>query len=199
MTELCRQAQHYGFAGVCISPVYVEQAAAELCGSSVRVVTVINFPLGAGSAHAEVCEAERAVSGGAQEVDWVVPVGLALDARFDVVQARVTAVRRAIGDAVLKVILECGYFTPEALQTLAESALDGGADYLKTSTGFGPRGGSVADVTLLAAVAGSRARVKASGGIRSLADARALLNAGATRIGTSAGVAIAREMTAGDG
>lgn len=197
--ELCQQAQQHGFAGVCVNPVYVVQAAAELRGTPVRVVTVVNFPLGAGSARGDVCEAEQAVTSGAHEVDWVVPIGLALDARWEQVQARVAAVRRAIGDAVLKVIVECGYFEPPMLRQLAESVLGGGADYLKTSTGMGPRGASVVDVALLAEVAGSRARVKASGGIRSLADVRALLDAGASRIGTSQGVAIAGEMMSGGG
>lgn len=196
IAELCQQAQQHGFAAVCVNPVYVEQAAAEVRGTPVRVVTVVNFPLGAGHAHVEMREVDQVIADGADEIDWVIPVGLALEERWDVVEERARALRGAIGERVFKVILECGHFEPPALRRLAESVLAAGADYLKSSTGFGPRGVTVADVALLAEVAGVRASVKASGGIRGLADAQALLRAGATRLGTSAGVAIARELSA---
>jgi deoxyribose-phosphate aldolase len=140
--------------------------------------------------------AATALDDGAREIDMVIPVGLASTGEWSGVEQHIRAVRRACGHYPLKVILETGYFGVERIQRLSKLAVDCGADFLKTSTGFGPRGASVEDVALLSAVARSAGRpvsVKASGGIRSLEQARALLGAGATRIGTSQGVAIAKE------
>lgn len=193
---LCDEAVRYGFAGVCVNPSYVAMASQRLEGSKVRVVSVVGFPLGACHPQTDADSAERCVGEGAHEVDMVIPIGRALDADLDAVQRHVAAVKKSCGDAALKVILETGYFAPEALTALARAAIAGGADYLKTSTGFGPRGATVEDIETLAAVANSAPRpilIKASGSIRSLAQARALLSSGASRIGTSSGVSIARE------
>lgn len=197
VAQLCREALEFGFAGVCINPVYVPQVTSALAGSRVVVVTVVGFPLGASSARADVAEAEWAVNQGAQEVDMVIPIGLALSGDLTAVTEHVAALRRATQGAVLKVILECGFFEPTALRDVCLAAAEPGPDYLKTATGFGPRGATEEDVTLLALVAAESKRpmsVKASGGIRNLADARRMLAAGASRLGTSSGVAIASEL-----
>lgn len=202
--QLCREAVEHGFAGVCVNPVYVPQVKRALTGSNVAVVTVVGFPLGASSVAADVAEAEWTVSQGAQEVDMVIPIGLALAGDLAAVTRHVTALRRATQGVILKVILECGFFTPERLRAVCLAAAEAGPDYLKTATGFGPRGATEADVQLLAAVAtqslprvpsGATPRkmaVKAAGGIRNLEDAQRMLAAGASRLGTSSGVAIAR-------
>lgn len=197
--QLCLEALEHGFAGVCVNPIYVPQVKRALTGSDVAVVTVVGFPLGASSIVADCTEAAWCIEHGASEVDMVVPIGLALSGEWKAVTQHVSAVRRATHGVTLKVILECGYFDSEQLRTLCLAAAEANPDYLKTATGFGPRGASETDVNVLAAVARERTRpmsVKASGGIRNLDDARRLLAAGATRLGTSSGVAIAREAKA---
>jgi deoxyribose-phosphate aldolase len=193
---LCAQAVEHGFAGVCLGPVFVPQASARLRGSAVRVVTVVGFPLGQGAPRADAFAAALARDQGAHEIDMVVPIGLAVAGELARVEDHVAAVRRAVPLAVLKVILETGFFAPARLELLARTCVAAGADYLKTSTGFGPRGASPEDVALLVRVASEAGRtvsVKASGGIRTLKEARALLEAGATRIGTSRGVDLVDE------
>ena len=192
---LCRDATTHSLFGVCVSPVYVALARRALHGSTVRVVTVAGFPLGTSSSETKAFEAERAVRDGADEVDMVMAIGLARAGRWDDVEADVRAVRGRIPRAVLKVILETGYFAPEELRRAALAVVAAGADFVKTSTGFGPRGASVEDVRLLHEAVKSRAQVKASGGIKTLEQATLLVQAGATRIGTSSGVAIALAAT----
>lgn len=195
--QLCREAQEHGFAGVCVNPLYVPQAKDALSGSGVEVVTVVGFPLGAGSVRADCAEAEWVIEQGAREVDMVIPIGLALGGNLTAVTAHVSALRRATHGAVLKVILECGFFAETALRDVCLAVAAAEPDYLKTATGFGPRGASESDVRLLAEIASQHRRpmfVKASGGIRNLEDARRMLAAGATRLGTSSGVLIAREV-----
>ena len=179
-----------------MNPIYVPRARAALRGSAVRVVTVVGFPLGANSEASDAHEAAWALQHGAEEVDMVIPIGAAVAGHLHAVTERVAAVRRATQGAILKVIVECGYFEPEVLRRVADAARDGEPDYLKTATGFGPRGATVEDVVLLREVAGTEMRVKASGGIRTASDARRLLAAGASRLGTSSGVQIARELSA---
>jgi deoxyribose-phosphate aldolase len=187
----CREAVEHALFGVCVSPLYVESAR-RWVGDAVRVVTVAGFPLGTGTSATKAEEARRAVLEGAIEVDMVMAIGLARSANWEAVRADVRAVRQAVPEATLKVILETGYFEPAAIRLAAEAAVAAGADFLKTSTGFGPRGATEEDVRLLREVAAGRAQVKASGGIRTIAQARAMVEAGATRIGTSNGVEIAR-------
>lgn len=193
VAKLCDEALAHGFVGVCVNPVHVPLVGARLSGGAV-VVSVVGFPLGAGSARADLAEAEWLLSHGCQELDWVVPIGLARDGRWDEVAARTRALREATRGAVLKVILETGYFEPEALERLCGSVLEGAPDFLKTSTGFGPRGASVDDVLRLTRASGGQVSVKASGGIRTLEQARELLRAGASRLGTSSGVSLMREL-----
>jgi len=195
VAALCDGALQHGFAGVCVNPLHVPFVARRVSGR-VKVVSVVGFPLGAGSEVSDVAEARWLVDDGADEIDMVVPIGLAKAEQWAAVRGRVAAVRDVTRGRVLKVILETGYFDRSALSRLANVVLEVGVDYLKTSTGFGPRGASVADVQLLREVASGSALVKASGGIRDLETARAMLAAGASRLGTSAGAAIVAELAA---
>ena len=188
--QLCREADEHYFYAVCVNPAFVPVAKKALGASPVRVAAVIGFPLGANASQVKAAEAALAVAQGADELDMVIPVGLALAGDWQAVTADVRAVREAAPGAVLKVILETGYLSEEQIRRAAEAVLAGGADYLKTSTGFGPRGASLEDVRLLAEVAGGRAKVKAAGGIRSREDAWKMIEAGASRLGTSSGVAL---------
>jgi deoxyribose-phosphate aldolase len=193
IVELCRGAIEHGFHGVCVSPIHVGLAARMTLGSAVRVVTVAGFPLGAEMFQVTARAAEQAVRAGAHEIDMVAPIGLVLGGDIESVRVAVDAVRRAVPESVLKVILETGYLDDARTELAARAAVEAGADFLKTSTGFGPRGATVADVTLLTRVAAGVVRVKASGGIKTADAARALVAAGAERLGTSSGVEIVTE------
>lgn len=190
---LCSEALEHGFYGVCVHPIYVALARDVLSGSSVAVVTVVAFPLGCCVPAVAAKEAELGVRDGAHELDLVIPVGLALAGRLDQVRAAVQTVRDAVPNVTLKAILETGCYAPEQLREVCRYVLEARPDFLKTSTGFGPRGASVQDVQLLAECAGGRARIKASGGIRTANAALSLLAAGASRLGTSNSVAIVTE------
>ncbi len=186
--RVVEEALTYHFLGVCIPPSYLAWVRSRWPHAPFRLVTVVGFPLGYQAPEVKALEAAWAVAQGADEVDMVVHLGRARDLAY--LREEVAQVRRAVPRATLKVILETGYLSPEEIRGMAEAALEGGADFLKTSTGFGPRGATVEDVRLLKAVAGDRAGVKASGGIRTREGALALLEAGASRLGTSAGPAL---------
>jgi len=188
--RLCEEAVEYGFASVCIPPIYVPLAAELLYGSEVAVGTVIGFPLGYTLPAVKVFETAEAVAAGATEVDMVIPVGNALDGELAAVEEEIRQVVRAAGTARVKVILECCFLDTVRKIALTEAVVRAGAAYVKTSTGFGPGGATIADVELLARIAAGRIGVKAAGGIRDWTVCRALLAAGATRIGSSAGMAI---------
>ncbi len=190
---LCREAAELGLHGVCVSPCRVGEASRWLAGTGVRVVTVVGFPLGTQTPRCKAAEVDEAVAAGAHEVDAVWNLGWFLEGRYRAVVAELRGLRRAAGDRTLKVILETGHLTPPKLREAAALALGAGADFLKTSTGFGPRGATVEDVRTLRQVAGGRCGVKASGGIRSLEHASDLLAAGADRLGTSSAGTICRQ------
>lgn len=189
---LCDEAIRERFLGVCVNPLYVPRAAARLEGQGPMVISVVGFPLGACQAETVAVEAQRALAEGASEIDMVIPVGPARSGDLGLVERTVTTVKAVMPDAPLKVILETGHFEPATVEALSKAAVAGGADFLKTSTGFGPRGATVEDVQILAAVAATKegVGVKAAGGIRDLAGAVAMLDAGAQRLGTSRGVAL---------
>jgi deoxyribose-phosphate aldolase len=197
--DLCAEAASHGFATVCLQPSWVARAAARLRGTRVGVCTVAGFPHGASTSEMKAAETAAALDAGATEVDMVLHVGalkggdLALVARD--IRGVTDACRR--GAATSKVILETALLTDAEKLTACRVALDQGADFVKTSTGFGPGGATVRDVAMLARAVGAAAGVKAAGGIRTLGDVRAMLAAGATRIGTSAGVRIMAEAEAG--
>ncbi len=190
--RVCAEALRYGCAAVCVNPIYVARAAARLAGTPVRVATVVGFPLGASLTAAKVAEAALALGQGAHEIDMVLPVGLLKAGELAAVRAdlqSVIAVCHAAG-ALCKVILETALLTPEEKVLAARLAVEAGADFVKTSTGFGPGGATVEDVALLRRVVGPSIGVKAAGGIRTAEQAMAMIEAGASRLGTSATVAI---------
>lgn len=190
--RLCEEALRYGCAAVCVNPVYVARAVARLAGTPVKVATVVGFPLGASLTATKVAEATLALGQGAREIDMVLPIGLLKAGEIHAVRAdlqAVVAVCHAAG-ALCKVILETALLTAEEKVLAARLAVEAGADFVKTSTGFGPGGATVEDVALLRRAVGPSIGVKAAGGIRTAEQAIAMLEAGADRLGTSATVAI---------
>ena len=196
--KLCAQAREYHFATVCVNPAYVSLCSRLLQGSDTAVCTVIGFPLGATLTAAKVCEAKLAIEQGATELDMVINVGALKSGNESLVENDIAAVAQACHahGASLKVIIEAALLTDEEKALACQLAQESEADYVKTSTGFGPGGATAADVALMRQTVGPEMGVKAAGGIRSFADARAMVKAGATRIGASASVQIAKEALA---
>ena len=193
--QLCQEARQYGFAAVCVNPAWVSLCAELLQGTPVRVCTVIGFPLGATLTTVKAFEAEQAIALGACELDMVINIGALKSKDYRTVEQDIEAVVRIshAHGAIVKVIIEAALLSDEEKVEASVLAQAAGADYVKTSTGFGPGGATVADVALIRRVVGSQIGVKAAGGIRSLADAQSMVGAGATRIGASAGVKIVQE------
>jgi deoxyribose-phosphate aldolase len=189
---VCAEAREYGFASVCVNSFWTAFAASELRGSAVKVCTVAGFPLGAASTAAKVAETRAAVADGAREIDMVINVGALRGGETGIVEADIRAVADAAhdGDAILKVILETALLNEEEKIVGCRAAAAARADFVKTSTGFSHSGATTEDVALMRRTVGPSIGVKASGGIRTLADLRAMVAAGANRIGASAGVRI---------
>ncbi|WP_018753901.1 deoxyribose-phosphate aldolase [Paenibacillus sanguinis] len=191
--KLAEEAKEYGFASVCVNPVWVETAARILQGTSVKVCTVIGFPLGASAPEVKAFEAAHAIKQGAGEVDMVINIGALKDGNDALVEADIAeVVQAASGKALVKVIIETCLLTEEEIVRACKLSMAAGADFVKTSTGFSTGGATVEAVALMRQTVGPEVGVKASGGVRTLADAQAMIQAGATRLGTSAGVAIAQ-------
>jgi deoxyribose-phosphate aldolase len=184
----CEEAVEYGFASVCIPPVFVPLAAEQLYGSEVALGTVVGFPLGYLPTSVKVFETMEAVARGANEIDMVIHLGAALADRYAEVEDEVRQVVRSAEGALVKVILECCCLDDARKERLARCVMSAGAAYVKTSTGFGAGGATLADVKLLARTVAGRIGVKAAGGIRDWPACREFLAVGATRIGTSAGM-----------
>lgn len=197
IVELCEEAKAYHFATVCIQPTWVPTAKALLKDSDVGITTVIGFPLGATSTFTKVAETRDAIASGATEVDMVINIG-ALKSQDDmgVFQDIKAVVEAANNTAVVKVIIETGYLTVEEKILACQLAKEAGANFVKTSTGFGPGTATVADIELMREAVGPYIGVKASGGVRDQETANQMIEAGATRIGASAGIAI---VTGGEG
>lgn len=198
IVELCRQALENNFASVCLNPYWVPFAASQLAGTEVKVCTVVGFPFGANSTETKVAETEDALRAGAQEIDVVLNIGALRDGEEETVEEEiglVAAVCHRAG-AILKVILETALLSDEQKTTACTLAKNAGADFVKTSTGFGPSGATAHDVALMRRAVGGEIGVKASGGIRSLDDLLSMLDAGATRIGATASVKIVQEARA---
>lgn len=198
--RLCDEAEKYGFASVCINPTWVKRAATRLRGTGVPVCTVIGFPLGATSTDVKAMEARRALRDGAREVDMVINVGALKSGDEETVYndiVRVVDAAHEVG-AVCKVILETALLTDEEKVIASALAKRARADFVKTSTGFGPGGATVYDVALMRETVGPEMGVKASGGVRTADDAEDMIAAGATRIGASAGVQIVSGNDGGD-
>lgn len=192
--QLCQEAMTYQFASVCVNSAYVPLASDELKASQVKVCTVIGFPLGAMSTAAKVFEAQKAVKDGANEIDMVLNIGWLKSKQFDLVWKDIEAVRTALPNITLKVILETCYLEEIEVIKASELAMQSGADFIKTSTGFGSGGATIADVKLMRNVVGNQLKIKASGGIKDYKTAQAFIEAGADRLGVSAGVAIVESL-----
>ncbi|MBY0375051.1 MAG: deoxyribose-phosphate aldolase [Bryobacteraceae bacterium] len=190
--KICQEARQYSFASVCVNPYWVPTVAAALAGSPVKVCTVVGFPLGATSTAAKVHETEVALRSGAQEIDMVINVGALRSGDHETVRLDIQAVVQVAhaAGAIVKVILETAYLDDNQKAIASTLAKVAGADFVKTSTGFGPSGATVHDIALMRSVVGPDIGVKASGGIRTIEDYRAMTAAGATRIGASASVKI---------
>jgi deoxyribose-phosphate aldolase len=195
VAQLCYEAKKHSFASVCVNPSYVKLCADLLKDSDVLVCTVIGFPLGATSTEAKAFEAQKALRDGAMEVDMVINVGALKSRDYELVERDIAAVARAVhaGGAILKVIIEAALLSDEEKVAACQLAKVARADFVKTSTGFGPGGATAEDVALMRRVVGLGMGVKASGGIRTYEDAKKMIAAGASRIGASASVKIAQE------
>ena len=198
--QLCAEAEQFRFASVCINPTWVKRAATNLRGTGVPVCTVIGFPLGATTTEVKAMEARKALRDGAREIDMVINVGALKSGESDVVFDDITRVVDAAHEvgAVCKVILETALLTDEEKVIASALAKRAKADFVKTSTGFGPGGATVYDVALMRETVGPEMGVKASGGVRTADDAEDMIAAGATRIGASAGVQIVGGSDGGD-
>lgn len=192
VVKICREARQYGFASVCVNPYWVPLVRAELAGSAVKVCTVVGFPLGATSTEAKVAETAAAVRVGAQEIDMVINVGALRSGDLDAVRQDIRRVVETAHEAgaIVKTILETALLDDAQKTAACKLAQQAGADFVKTSTGFGTAGATAHDVALMRGVVGPGMGVKAAGGIRTLSDLRAMTAAGATRIGASASIKI---------
>lgn len=195
--QLCEEARKYGFAAVCVNPGHVFFAAQLLAGSETAVCTVIGFPLGAATTLSKVAEVRDAIANGAHELDMVINLGSLLEGNYAGVYSDIKAVRDAAPRQILKVILETGYLSKEQIVRGCILAKMAGADFVKTCTGFGPGSCSTENVALMRQVVGQDFGVKASGGVRDIASAEAMIKAGANRIGASAGIAIVQGLGGG--
>ena len=190
--KLCAEAKEYNFAAVCVNPVFVPVSKDCLKGSDVKVATVIGFPLGANTSYTKVKEAEKALSDGADELDMVMSVGLFKAGDIECVESDMKAVINLAVNHPVKVIIETCFLTAEEITMASKLAAGCGAAYVKTSTGFGPRGASLEDIKLIFNAIGKDCKIKASGGIKDAKFAKELIDAGASRIGTSSGVRIVK-------
>lgn len=186
--KLCQEAVKYDFKSVCVNPGYVALAKECLAGSNVLVCTVIGFPLGANTQAIKCAETKDAVANGADEIDMVINIGLAKAHKFALIEEEIAAVVLSASGRLVKVIIETCYLTDAEKVAVCEAAVRAGANFVKTSTGFGTGGATVADVKLMKQTVGDQAEVKASGGVRSPEDFAEMRQAGATRIGTSGGI-----------
>ena len=190
--KLCEEAIEHEFYSVCVNGCYVADAKQLLQGTDVKVAAVVGFPLGAMTTAAKVFEAKEAVENGASEIDMVINVAKLKDGEFDYVENEIRLIKEAIGDNVLKVIIETCYLTDEEKVKACELSLVAKADFVKTSTGFGTGGATYEDVKLMKSVVGDNAKVKASGGVRDKETAQKYVELGAERLGTSSGIDIVK-------
>jgi len=192
--KVCKEAKEHGFFSVCINPTHIELAKQELEGSKVKVCTVIGFPLGANTSEVKAFETKDSIAKGAHEVDMVINIGALKDKNYDLVYKDIKAVVDAANkEALVKVIIETCYLTDEEKKIACELSVKAGADYVKTSTGFGTGGSTPEDIKLMRDVVGPNVGVKASGGVRTTEDAIKVIDAGASRIGASASISIATD------
>ncbi|AKO94192.1 MULTISPECIES: deoxyribose-phosphate aldolase [Priestia] len=194
--KLCEEAKEHHFASVCVNPTWVSLSSSLLEGTDVKVCTVIGFPLGANTPEVKAFEAQNAISNGATEVDMVINIGALKDGNDQEVKRDIQAVVEASKGVLVKVIIETCLLTEDEKIRACKLAVEAGADYVKTSTGFSTGGATVEDVALMRKTVGPDVGVKASGGVRNAEGAKAVIEAGATRIGASSGIAIVNGYTA---
>ena len=190
--KLCEEAIEHEFYSVCVNGCYVADAKHLLQGTDVKVAAVVGFPLGAMTTAAKVFEAKEAIENGASEIDMVINIAKLKDGEFEFVENEIRQIKEAIGDNVLKVIIETCYLTDEEKVKACELSLVAKADFVKTSTGFGTGGATYEDVKLMKSVVGDNAKVKASGGVRDKETAQKYVELGAERLGTSSGIDIVK-------
>lgn len=190
--KLCEEAREYDFASVCVNPCFVSLAAKLLNGSDVKVCTVIGFPLGATLSNVKAFEASEAIKAGATEIDMVLNISWAKEHKYDEIAKEVAMVKKACGNILLKVILETCLLSDDEIIECSKACVKGNADYVKTSTGFSKGGATTHAVKLMRDTVGPDIGVKASGGVHNKEEALAMVNAGASRIGASCGVAIVK-------
>ncbi|WOO87149.1 deoxyribose-phosphate aldolase [Mollicutes bacterium LVI A0039] len=188
--QLISEAKEYNFASVCVNPTWIELAAKELAATDVKVCTVIGFPLGASTTATKVFETKDAIAKGATEIDMVLNIAALIEGNNELVEEEIRQIKAACGDIVLKVIIETCLLTDDQKRMACKLILSAGADFVKTSTGFSTGGATKADIELFKAEVGDKCQIKASGGVRTLEDAKVMIEAGANRIGTSGGVSI---------
>ena len=188
--KLCREAVSHNFYAICVNGNFVNLAKKQLGDSEVKLAAVVGFPLGANTTQSKVFEAREAISNGADEIDMVINLGMLKSGDFAFIEAEISEIKKAIGNKVLKVILETCYLDQEEIKQASKAALNARADFVKTSTGFGSRGASLEDVRIMKEIVGDKLEIKASGGIKDKETALQYLELGVTRIGTSSGVAI---------
>jgi deoxyribose-phosphate aldolase len=188
--QLCKEAKEYNFYAVCVNSCHVFLAANDLKNSDIKVAAVVGFPLGASSTQTKVCEAKQCIADGADEIDMVLNIGFIKEELYIIVQHEIAVVKEAIGDKILKVILETCYLTTSEIRKACQLCKDAKADYVKTSTGFGTGGATEEVVKIMAEEIGQTLKIKASGGIRDTATAKKYIKLGVSRIGTSSGIEI---------
>jgi deoxyribose-phosphate aldolase len=196
--KVCDEAKQYGFANVCVNPSYIAYVAGQLKGSPVAPCCVVGFPLGATMPEVKAYETEAAIKAGAKEIDMVINIGAAKSGEWDAVRKDIEAVVRASrGRALVKVIIEACLLTDEEKVNACRAAVEAGADFVKTSTGFSKHGATIEDVKLMRDTVGPHVGVKAAGGVRDVKSANDMIAAGANRLGASSGVAIAKALQGG--
>ncbi|MBN3535121.1 deoxyribose-phosphate aldolase [Mycoplasma procyoni] len=190
INKLIAEAKEYGFKTICVNSCWVKYAKEKLEGSGVGITSVIGFPLGAMTTQAKAHEAKLATDHGADEIDMVLNIGKFKDKEYDFVLNDIKAVKKEIGSKILKVIIETALLTKDEIKKATEIVLKSGAEFVKTSTGFSYRGASAEDIEIMKEVVGDKIEIKAAGGVKSLEDLQKMYELGATRFGTSSGVAI---------
>lgn len=187
---LCSEAKQYEFFAVCVNGCYVTLAKEQLLNSEIKIASVIGFPLGAMATRAKIFEANQSVLDGADEIDMVINLGLLKAKAYKTVEREILEIKKEIGNRVLKVIFETCYLTDEDIKTACKLSVNAGADYIKTSTGFGPSGATFEVVKLMKAEVKEQLKIKASGGIKDTVTAKKYIDLGVSRIGTSSGIQI---------
>lgn len=192
--KICEEAMEYGTASVCIPASYIKRVH-DTYGEKINICTVVGFPLGYSTTTAKIAETQQALADGANEIDMVINIAEVKNGNYEYVTEEIRALKKVTGDKVLKVIIETCYLTEEEKIAMCKAVTDARADYIKTSTGFGTGGATMEDILLFKEHIGPHVKMKAAGGVRSVADMEAFLNAGCDRIGTSSAIKLIKEQS----